>query len=209
MTILAQDDFSDSNGTNIDGKALDTGGNWDVITGAGEVQTGALEQTSATFTDFSAIVDADLATDGTATIEFFSEPNGFSSFGVIFRYVDSDNYWMSTANVGEDELRIYEKTTALGQVERASVAWSGSEYTDYTMVVAVSGTSVTVTIGSDDVSYGSMGTHLTAQKWGVYTNIDGNRINSFLVESAAATGAAKLADSILTSPGIINGALVQ
>jgi hypothetical protein len=193
MATVLQDDFSDANGTNISGKALDVGGNWTVLSGTWRVQGGLAEinETSGAFRKIHA--DAGAA-DVTAQVDF-AIPAGTGAGGLILRSTDDINNWWVYASSFGDTIKLYEYNAG-GLTERATAAHDFSAATTYEIKAELSGNNIEVFI--DDVSkfsYGSASFQNTATRFGLISyrddaDFDLVTFDNFLVTTPSVASAA-------------------
>lgn len=98
------------------------------------------------------------AANCTGTLNFISAaaPPAQLQVGLGLRFTDTNNGWVCYINQGDggDEIRLTEITTGT-QTVRATAALTLSTNTAYSLVVTVSGTTITATIGATSVSYSS------------------------------------------------------
>lgn len=177
VSTLLQDNFTDTNGTLLTSHTMDVGAGWTQDTTA----TGAFTiQSNQAFPDVGSaqgVVYAEAgATDYTATMDLIIGPGFTNDFrvnsGFVFRYVDADHYWLvrieGSINSGQT-LDLYENNSGFTLKAQQGITVNPWSDHTYTLTLIVSGTSATFTMGGvDDVTYGSMGTSLSATKVGLW-----------------------------------------
>lgn len=199
MSTLLSDTFTDTNGTLLTAHTMDVGGGWTqdgTATGAMTIQS---NQCFPEATGVQGVVHADAgATDYTATMDLIIASGFTADFqvnqGFVFRYVDADHYWLArvTGSINSAQtLDIYENNSGFTlQAQQGFTVnpWAGHTYG---LTLVVSGTTATLTMaGVDDVTYGSMGTSLSATRVGLWSrDFDAAgelSLDTFLVTAGAA-----------------------
>ena len=187
MATLVSDTFTDPDNTGLPVHTPDVhpaGTSWAVLGGAGSIQLDKAQQTSGTYTDWVADIDAGAA-DATGSCTIRGVADSFSLLGIICRITDASNYWVGAASPDRSLLYVYENNASTF-TQRASAAWTGSAGVDYTLQVVTSGTSITVSIGASSATYGTMATGAGKTPWGFLLNINGSTVDNFLVTSGGA-----------------------
>jgi len=189
QTTLLSDTFTDSPGTALGSHTMNTGSGWTVPSGA--FQVGASNQAVGVTDDTSNIAIADAGqADVTVSVDIFVPPTA-QAWGLIFRYVDTSNYWqlaMVNGTLELDEIVAGTPTTRDTEVTGGSL-----DSTTVSFSVVLSGSSITATVGAYNLSYSSS-THATATKFGMlnYLNAAGSYVpaplDNFLVTGAGGGG---------------------
>jgi hypothetical protein len=154
-TVLLQDDFSDANGTAINGKALDVGGTWSNGEGASAAATtegGYVVPSTNGLTSFKA--DAGVS-DVTMRIVWDFQSAGWPGFsGFTFRMNSGGltYYLLAMSNATTIELYEFPSATFL-----ASWTPSSLPQTPWTLEAVISGASITIDADGQSLApYGSL-----------------------------------------------------
>lgn len=153
--VLLADDFSEANGTNLNGKALDVGGTWTVAAGAWAVQSGRAAPNAG---GARAIVMTGAAADITAAVTV--NPAAAGGFvGLLVRYSDANNWWYVVFRAGDNAFRIIERNAGVDTTRASSTAVDYVGGNDYRLRAVCSGQTITATIdGANQIQY-ALATH--------------------------------------------------
>ncbi len=146
------DSFTGTNGTNLSGRALDTGGSWTAQTGAWQITSNqAVETTNSNAayllttdtTQSNYTVQVDLGVPGSTNVDA----------GVVVRYQDVNNYFFAIAE--NTTLKLYELNGGT-VTQRGAAAGVLTLGTTATIKVVCSGSSFTVYVGgASQITYTS------------------------------------------------------
>jgi hypothetical protein len=181
VAVLAQDSFTDANGTSLSSHRMDVGGGWTQQASAGTAgviqgnqallgQNGAsgnvIYTTPTSYANVTLAVTIDLPSAGN---------NSLSDAGLVFRFQDANNY--SFVTVGSGGMAVYEKSGG-SFTQRAAAGFTVSLDTNYTIVAVVSGATVRASVnGGNVLTYGSLAVNPTGTTHGLRYN--GGATNSF------------------------------
>jgi hypothetical protein len=168
MATILQDDFSDADGTNISGKALDVGGTWTVLSGTWRTQGGICEQTALAAT-FDKIVADCGESDVTVEVDATTHATLASIAALVCRSSNNTNNWWVYLSSANNTIKIYQ-FEAGSLTERASAAFTVAASTTYNIKAVTSGNTITAYI--DDVekcNYGSATFQNTETEFGILT----------------------------------------
>lgn len=180
MATVLSDDFSDANGTDLHGKALDVGGTWTVQNGAMDVQGGLANNASGLGASYAT---ADAGT-GDGQIECVVNGVAGSFVAILFRWADASNYWLARADIDGDLYELVEVNGGAATV-RDSEAHTFNDATNYRLVVTLSGTSITCSVpGAPDLTFTSSFNE-TETEHGLYSGATGDTFNNFLMDDGA------------------------
>lgn len=184
--VIAQDTFTDLDGTLITSHAPEVGPGWTVvrIASSGTIETVDIQGNALRFTSHSDAVVMDLGeADVTVTADWTPAAAVDNRNSVVFRYVDANNFWIFNVREPDADVNIYE-SSAGSLTLRGSAAKTFAEGTTYALKVVTSGATVTCSVdGVETVSYGSAAAHQTATKHGLGRNGGANetRMDNFEV----------------------------
>lgn len=181
VTLPITDAFAAANGTNLNGRATDTGGaSWTVQAGSFDIQSNRANVTSVVGSQ--ATVDSGAA-DCTITVIGNTPAGGAPA--IIFRFTDTNNFWYARISEGGNTWAIVENNAGVFTT-RATTAVTIDPATDYTLQIVLLGQSITGTVdGANSINYASAAHNQTATKHGIYEagGVTGARFEDFSVNA--------------------------
>ena len=152
------DAFTDADSTNLSAHTIYPTNTpvtaWTVAVGSAQIQ-GNRVQGMTNAADNVVVCDSGVA--DTTIKAVVNEGATASDIGIVFRYLDADNYWLLFLGhqTGPNVFRIYERTGGVF-TQRATAAQTVTTNTDYNLQVVLSGNSMTGTInGGNSINYSS------------------------------------------------------
>src|SRR5262245_30382607 len=144
---LLFDRFSNADGTNLHGKALEIGGIWTVVTGTWQTQGGRARRTNAVGANQFAKANAGRA-DCTVRARFPFPGSGSWTLGLALRFTDDTNHWVTIlGGSGAQKVDLVE-VNAGSSTFRASVTASSTlaNGNTYTLSAVCAGSTLTVSL---------------------------------------------------------------
>jgi hypothetical protein len=145
-TVLLQDTFTGTDGTNLASHLMDVGAGW-TLSGTWNLAWADCGQANSTLT-----VDV--------------VPQTASFPAILVRLTDANNFWLAQVDSATNALDLY-SCVAGTFTQVASTAFAITPGATYTMTAVVSGSTLTLTVGATSVTYSSMSTNLTATRCGL------------------------------------------
>lgn len=182
ITYLLRDTFTDADAVVLASHTPDIGGAWTSRSGATQIHSNratittgpSIHTIDATKADFFAGLRGRITATGAADY-----------IGLIFRYVDTSNYWLVHIDENDNSLSIFEVTSGSFS-QRATVGIAIGLYTDYTLQVLCQGTSITAWLnGANQISYSSS-VRQSATLVGIRGGTAGYNLDDFQVIDTAA-----------------------
>jgi len=167
--LYLRDDFSDANGTNLHGKALDFGGvNWAVINNTMAVQGGRAVAGSGN--NNAAIAEAGAADVEITANVHFATIAGSDYVGLTMRATSEPNRWLAILETSTPTATIYEVNGGAYTV-RGQTAFNAVNDTTYALRLTAVGTSLALYVNSTLLpTYGSASFNQTATKHGIHVS---------------------------------------
>jgi hypothetical protein len=163
------DQFTGTNGANINGRSADTGQAWDVDTGSLEINTNMAQATVANRGVMSrATLDVGAA-NVSAEIEFDINNVDGNPVGILCRYVDENNHYRVQLATGGNGFRIYQVSGGTETLVQFATVGTGN-----LLRVVCNGNTITGTQGSATVSYNAATLNPTSTKMGVHMTRSNN-----------------------------------
>lgn len=159
--LHVEDSFTAANGTNLHGRVPDVA-NTPGATWTAALQTWSIIDGCARGTDYLlslAVIESGSA-DGVITMP---SQRGGNQNGIIFRYVDNNNYFRAETSSGGG--LVIAEYTAGARTVRAQAAEAGT--TTYTMTLTLAGESMQLNFNGQTISYSSS-VRVTATKHGIF-----------------------------------------
>lgn len=185
VAALILDQFTDTNGvaltahtiapTNVPATA------WTVAAGTCDIQ-GNRAQPETNSTVNVAVCDS-LRSDLITISAFVNRAGATQDMGIVARYQDVNNYWLADMQNGGTVV-LFEKSGG-SYTSRASAAQPFNTNTDYSLAMALSGTTITVTVnGANAISFSSSDFQ-SSTKVGLWASLAtvGGQIDNFQVTS--------------------------
>src|SRR5438093_1601717 len=130
---LLFDRFANADGTDINGKALEIGGSWTVVSGTWQTQGGRARKTNATGANQFAKANAGRG-DCTVRAKFPLPATGAWTLGLALRFTDVSNHWLALlGGSGAQKVDLFEvnagSSTLRASVTASSTLANGNTYT--------------------------------------------------------------------------------
>jgi len=172
---LLLDRFGNTDGTNIDGKALDIGGTWNVISGTWQTQGGRARKTNAVGQVQYVRANAGRA-DCTARAKLPLPASGSWTLGLALRGSDVNNVWYALLGAsGVQKVDLVERNAGTETVRASATASSTlANNGTYTLSAACAGSTITLFLdGVQQLSYASATLNQTVTWFGLAVYYDG------------------------------------
>ncbi len=169
--------FDAPNGTSLDAITPEVGGVWTEQNGNWDIQSNRANTVAPDPGVYLATVDA-----GVSDCWIRATVNINVAGGVVFRFVDSSNYWFADIVDGTNQFRIVEVSGG-GGTPRATAAVSITAGTDYDIVVTLDGQSIVAYLdGATRISHTSS-SFLTATLQGMRGQDPTDRFDNFHIHA--------------------------
>lgn len=191
MTIALSDTFTDADGTSLSAHTMNVGSGWTLHSGTWTIQSNHAE---------SELVDGRIATaaggisDGVLTCDIAPYDSGATAslVGVVFRYVDTSNFWLVQADSRLDTLTLF-RNLAGSFTSQGTSAPVMSSLTSYALSITLSGTSIVVTLNGANTISITNSSHQTATRYGLRYGKTSAAVvscqwDNFLLDDGAAVG---------------------
>ena len=154
-SVLLQDTFIDTNGTNLSTHTMTVGPGWTLNSGSWDIQSNQANTTGVEPANPAWVATADSGySDTTASLQAQLITPGFNSIGLIFRFQNNSNFW-SALITQANKFRIYETNATVFTV-RAEADVTIDPEIMYTIQVVTVGTSITATMdGANSINFTS------------------------------------------------------
>jgi hypothetical protein len=163
--LLARDTFTDPDSTGIAAHLPDAGPLWVVSNGTWVITSNTLGRTDSDFN--AAFVLLDLGRADVDLQEVLTTAAGVTQAGIVFRWVDSSNYWRAWIKSSLTAV-VLEEVVSGTPTTRGSLSTSISASTAYTLRVVASGNTIQVYLnGALATTYTAAATGLTATQHGL------------------------------------------
>jgi hypothetical protein len=185
-TVLLQDDFNDTDGTDIASHTMDVGPGWQETVGNGEIQSNRLEQIGATD---PTLITADAGSRNVEVTATVNRDGDGAGIGLVLRVLDDENYWL--LDYSPTVLQLFEVVAGVF-TSRASVDHSNNNAVDASLKAVVRGNVfvcrvVDGVLGEIAWIRYENGTFNAEERHGVKTATAGQQAENFLCKQAPAS----------------------
>lgn len=170
--------FDASNGTSLDAFTPEWGNAWTEQLGDWDIQSNQANMSSISGTTPNGVATT-TTTVADARFSATVTPVSTGAPGIIFRYSDNNNFWFVQVNESVNFFQLFERNAG-SFVNRGQAAVTINAGTSYSIVVDVSGTSITATLnGGNTVSYGSATFNQSQTTHGMRAFKNGDKLNDY------------------------------